>query len=266
MKYKSGISEHKFMVLSEEKQKNLLFLLLKEIERSEGDTLEYLKEDLIRLLLLTDLSNLSEKVKALNTRQDIINLIFPYFSEEFYNEKDFHFKSGFEIKTQDNDANKEKFPLILVLHNLRSAFNVGSIIRSAECFGIEKLIFSGYTPKPDHPKVKQTSMGTSEKIKWEFTEDIFVCLDKYRQDAYGIYALETANPSFKLNNYSFAEQSVVVLGNEALGVENEVLNKVDAVIEIPLFGWKNSLNVGTATAICCYEITNQMKANMINHG
>jgi tRNA G18 (ribose-2'-O)-methylase SpoU len=255
MKFKPGISEHNFMVLPEPKQKQLLFLLLKEIESSDHDNLPFLKDELLRLIALTDMSSFSAQISSYESKEQIISLLFPHFSEEFHSEKDFHFKTKLQIKNKDDEENKITKPVILILHNLRSAFNVGSIIRTAECFGIEELIFSGYSPTPEHPKVKQTAMGTSEKIKWSYSSDIFQTIRTLKDNDYHIFALETASPSVKLNELNFSGKCAVILGNEALGIDKNLLEIADTILEIPVFGWKNSLNVATATAICCYELT-----------
>jgi tRNA G18 (ribose-2'-O)-methylase SpoU len=263
MKFKSTISIEKFLDFSHDKKMDFLFLLLKEIELSHPNNFTELKDLLIRLLQSS--SNLIPfeliaKVTEAQSHREILNICIPLFSDQFYNEKDFHFLPDhkIEIRKNDSDHNKIQFPIVLILHELRSAFNVGSIIRTAECFGIEKLYFTSYTPLPDHPKVILTSMNSSLKINWEKKEDLFQLIKDLKNEDYDIFALETADPSVKINHYPFQKKCAVILGNEALGIDQSILNQVDTILEIPLYGWKNSLNVATAAAIACYEITKQL--------
>jgi len=264
MKYRPDLPEQLFCGYSSEKQLHFLYLLLKEVEQSSEQHFALLRIDFVRLIEISDIVNLkkySKEISQTESKESLIQIVFPYFQEKFYAEKDFHFLNKPEeliIKQSDSLDNKRLFPLTILLHNLRSAFNVGAIIRSAECFGVEKIIFSGYTPLPDHPKVIQTSMNTSTKINWEKCINLDQCLHEYRNQNYDIYALETAEPSVSLFTHSFKKKNLLIAGNEALGLDRAVLEKVDYILQIPLFGWKNSLNVGTATSIACYEIIRQV--------
>ncbi len=265
MKYRINIPEDIFQSYSPEKQKKYLFLLLKEIEQSTSESFENFKQDLLRLITISELNllkQLNTEISRTICKEQLLNISFDYFSEDFYAEKDFHFLRPaipIKIKTADSPLNKKIYPLTLLLHNLRSAFNVGAIIRSAECFGVEKVIFTGHSPLPDHPKVIQTSMNTHSQICWEKSDSIKDVILKYRNEGYTIYALETAEPSVSLNTHHFQGKILLIAGNEALGIEKEVLGQVDHILQIPLHGWKNSLNVGTATAIACYEIVRQFQ-------
>lgn len=263
MKFNLQIKPEKYLSFPLDKRKKLLFLLIKEIENSDDIYFSVLKKHLIDLLNLSSepipQNIIPDLIQAQNKRI-VLSLTIPFFEDLFFNEKDFHFLNhkSINIKQNDSDDKKRNFPLILILHQLRSAFNVGSIIRSAECFGIEKLYFTDYTPLPTNPKVIQTSMNSSYKIKWEKSNDIFQLISDLKDRDYTIFALETADPSVNIDQYLFSDKCALILGNEALGIDHQVLDAVDHILEIPLFGWKNSLNVGAAAAIACYEITKQL--------
>jgi len=149
---------------------------------------------------------------------------------------------------------KNFLPIYLILHNLRSAFNVGSIMRTAECMGVEKIFFTGYTPTPTNSGVKKTAMGTEKHINWEKANDIEHLITELRNKKIKVYALETSPKAEPLKEVEWQENTAILLGNEALGITKDLLQTVDKIVSIPLRGWKNSLNVSVATAICLYEI------------
>ena len=145
-----------------------------------------------------------------------------------------------------------KLDLILVLDNLRSAFNVGAIIRTAECFGINELYFCGYTP--DNERVAKTAMGTRELVSVTHFETTQAAIEKLHSSKRIIYALETVENADSIYDCEFQYPAALIVGNEALGISLKILKLADRIIEIPLSGWKNSLNVGVATAITIAEI------------
>ncbi len=163
------------------------------------------------------------------------------------------------IKTEDGKRKIKKLPIKVFLNGLRSAFNAGSIIRTCEAFGVEEIILEGYTPGKENRKVCQTSMGTHEKIKIMRTCDGIEKIEELKKSGYRILALELTSKSIPLNEYNNTSPCVIMLGNEALGLEKKYLQKADAVLEIPLRGWKNSLNVASAFAIAAYDISLKIK-------
>jgi tRNA G18 (ribose-2'-O)-methylase SpoU len=185
---------------------------------------------------------------------DLYHALRPIFNESLTNQKDFHF---LKISTQDKPKDAPKLPLILILDNLRSAFNVGSIIRTAECLNIESVWFCGYTPQPDHPKVKNTAMGTQDKINWQYLEQTEQAIFKAKESNYQIIALETVENAVSIYEYKFPSKTALVLGNEALGISENIIKLCDKYISLPISGWKNSLNVATACAVACFEIYRQ---------
>ena len=155
----------------------------------------------------------------------------------------------------DNKAVKVPYPLTVILDNLRSAYNVGSIFRTAECVQSEKLILCGITPTPPHPRVVKTSMGTEDRIIWSYhthTEEVIRQLKHYGMP---VIALETASNAKSLFSYKPTKPVAVILGNEALGIEQDILKLADEVLSIPVCGWKNSLNVSNAFALAAYHLS-----------
>ncbi len=153
-----------------------------------------------------------------------------------------------------------RFPIIAVLDNLRSAYNVGSIFRTAECAYISKLILCGITPHPFHPKVEKTALGTTKIIPWEYMEDTFLAIKNLKKEGYTIGVLEITNQSIpiqSLNSNSFP--LALVLGNEVTGVEEKILKEADFVLEIPLFGEKESLNVAVAFGVALFLLIERFR-------
>ncbi|WP_413287789.1 RNA methyltransferase [Bdellovibrio sp. HCB337] len=168
----------------------------------------------------------------------------------------------FLIFSQDQTAKAvEKIPLSFVLHNLRSAFNVGSIFRTAECFGVKHVYLCGYTPLPTQDKLAKTAMGTDSLVEWEEAPKIVELLKKLKSEGNHIVALETTSHAVPLEtSFPLEKPTVFILGNERFGIDPEVLELCPEVRKIPLRGQKNSLNVGVATAIATYEFSRQWSA------
>ncbi len=161
------------------------------------------------------------------------------------------------LKSDEHKPEKSIIPLYLILDDLRSAFNVGSIFRTAECFGVSHIYLCGYTPTPENKKVQKTAMGTNEYVKWSAYSSVERVVTKLKKDGFTIYALETTTNASDIYKTKFNKPAALILGNEALGISRETLKFADEIVQISLSGWKNSLNVGVCTAICCYEISKQ---------
>lgn len=157
--------------------------------------------------------------------------------------------------------------IIVIAHNIRSTHNVGSIFRTCEGFGVNKLILSGYTPYPsvlDDPRlphirnkltyqIHKTALGAEDMVKFEHQDrpDLSVLKDK----GYEVVALEQSSKSVSLREYRSSQKIALLLGEEVHGVEDNLLNECDVVVEIPMNGKKESFNVSVATGICLYELS-----------
>lgn len=144
--------------------------------------------------------------------------------------------------------------LVIILDDLRSVFNVGSIFRTSECLALSKLYLCGTTPTPEHPNMSKTAMGTSELVPWVYKSKTADAIRECRDHGYRVLALETTKDAVSVFTESFDLPLALVLGNESLGISPEVLEICDGFVDIPVLGWKNSLNVGVAFAIAAYQI------------
>ena len=252
MKYTKDL----FQRFNREKQGKKLTELISKIDTEWQD-------EPLRIELLTEFQayltymnyKIDEDFLSLSKRE-FLALAIPIEQEFEKNKKDYEF-----IILKDDKQPKEnvKIPLYLILNDLRSAFNVGSIFRSAECFGVSQIYLCGYTPTPQNKKVQKTAMGTDEYVKWSSHPSIKQVITELKKDGFTIYALETTIHSIDISKTEFKKKCALILGNEALGISEETLKLADKIIQIPLSGWKNSLNVGVCTAVCCYEIRKQWK-------
>ena len=168
-------------------------------------------------------------------------------------------ETTFEVRNFDSPLSAEEYcqlpkhPLYLVLDNLRSAFNVGSIFRTADTARLSRVITCGYTAHPPHPKLDKTALGTLDYVDTEHTASTLDSVLSLQQQGIPVWALETTSRSKLYTSLPYPRPLAVVLGNEALGVDREVLERCDELIEIPMFGFKNSLNVAAATAVVVFE-------------
>ncbi len=144
--------------------------------------------------------------------------------------------------------------VILILADLRSAFNVGSIFRSAECLGLGEIWLCGVTATPDEPALLKTARGTASRVAWRHFETSEEAAREAKSRGFRLYALETAPQAGSAFGADYQLPLALVLGNESLGISEEVLRLCDEVVCLPVQGWKNSLNVAVACAVCAYQI------------
>ncbi|MFC1614004.1 RNA methyltransferase [Gemmatimonadota bacterium] len=147
--------------------------------------------------------------------------------------------------------------ITVVLDNLRSRFNVGAIFRSCECARVEKIITCGITAHPPDEKLLKTAMGTCEFVPHEHADHILEVVSSMRERNIAVAALETTEQSVPIYEAAFPKPVCLMVGNEALGLNREVLDLADMIVEIPMHGYKNSLNVSSATGIALFEILRQ---------
>jgi tRNA G18 (ribose-2'-O)-methylase SpoU len=170
---------------------------------------------------------------------------------------------NFGITTADQSSQKRQIlPLTIVLDNLRSAFNTGSLFRLGECLGVSEIILCGYTATPDHEQVRKSSMGTDVSVPWRHFSRVEKAISTLREEdeKRKFIAFETSLSSGKIQESKFSSPSVFIFGNERYGLDNEILSLCDTVLEIPMLGTKNSLNVSQAASICVYEFSRQFQS------
>ncbi|MFT4856905.1 MAG: 23S rRNA (guanosine2251-2'-O)-methyltransferase [Algoriphagus sp.] len=155
----------------------------------------------------------------------------------------------------------EKSPIVLVLDNVRSLNNVGSAFRTGDAFRIEKIYLCGITGTPPHRDIQKTALGATESVEWEYLLNTILAIEKLKSDGYIICALEQVDRSIMLNEFKVkdAEKYALIFGNEVFGVEDEVLEACDYVLEIPQLGTKHSLNISVSLGIALWDLMVKMK-------
>jgi len=159
-------------------------------------------------------------------------------------------------KSVDEFRNSEKIPVVVVLENIRSMHNVGSVFRSADAFMIEAIYICGYTAQPPRKEIEKTALGATETVAWKYFPTTREAIQDLRQAHFKVFAIEQAKKSVSLHRLEEIQASklALVFGNEVTGVENEIISLCDGCIEIPQFGTKHSLNISVAAGIVLWEV------------
>jgi tRNA G18 (ribose-2'-O)-methylase SpoU len=159
-------------------------------------------------------------------------------------------------KSVDEFKQADKNPIIVVLENIRSAYNVGSVFRTADAFLIEAIYIIGYSAKPPHKEIKKTALGAEDSVEWKYFKTTAEAIDELKRIKYKVYAVEQAENSYKLHAAGFKqnERIAVIFGNEVTGVEQSTIQLCEGCIEIPQFGMKHSLNIATAAGVVLWEL------------
>lgn len=162
-------------------------------------------------------------------------------------------------KSVDEFKQSEKFPIVVVLDNVRSMHNVGSVFRTADGFLLEAVCLCGYTPRPPHRDIHKTALGATESVAWQGFDTTMEAVQSLKNNGYTLLAVEQANNSISLQNFknNGNQKMAVIFGNEVEGVSQEIIDICDACIEIPQFGMKHSLNVSVAAGIVLYKLIEQ---------
>ena len=166
--------------------------------------------------------------------------------------------------TVEEFRESEKLPLVVVLDNVRSLNNIGSIFRTSDAFRVERICLCGITATPPHREIHKTALGAEDSVEWSYHEDTVECVKKLKEQGFSIYAVELAHNSIKLGDPEFKiwnSKLALVFGNEIDGVQEEVMAMCDGFLEIPQHGTKHSLNVSCAAAIAIWEMTKQLKTD-----
>ena len=144
--------------------------------------------------------------------------------------------------------------LILLAHNIRSAYNVGSFFRTADGAGVSKIVLSGYSARPPHPGVTKTALGAEDSVPWEYVAQPGLWLKRMRRAGYHIVALEQSEKSKNIFTWKRTWPVVLIVGNEVRGVSPALQKLCDTTLEIPMHGQKESLNVASAMAVAVYSL------------
>ena len=175
-------------------------------------------------------------------------------------------ETNFEVRSFDADISLEEYnaleknPLYIILDNLRSAFNVGAIFRLCDAMRVSGLFLCGYTASPPHIKLEKTSLGTIKYVPWKKFDTAVDAVHFLQDRNIPVWAAETTSHSRPYNKVRVPRKLGIVFGNEALGVSREVMEACSRLIEIPVYGFKNSLNVATSCSVIGYRVLAQMRA------
>ena len=162
----------------------------------------------------------------------------------------------------DDFKKQEKLPLV-ILDNVRSMHNIGSIFRTSDGFAIEKIYLCGITAQPPHREIEKTALGATQSIEWAYSADVCDTINELKLDGYTIIAIEQAENSTMLNNYdpNNSMKYALIFGNEVNGVSDEAMNLIDTCLEIPQFGTKHSFNIVVSAGIVLWDFFAKLKLN-----
>ncbi|OQX53695.1 MAG: hypothetical protein B5M53_06665 [Candidatus Cloacimonas sp. 4484_209] len=173
------------------------------------------------------------------------------------------------IKVLKNDKNispeeflqKRRNPIYVILDNLRSAYNVGAIFRTCDAFLVKKIFLCGITAHPPNKKLLKTAMSSELYVPWEYVRETIDTVNLLQKQGIKVYSCERTTSSKSIENLTFSYPCCLVFGNEANGISKKVLSASDEIIEIPMMGFKNSLNVATTAGIILYKVCNNITEN-----
>ncbi|MBS3993546.1 MAG: RNA methyltransferase [Bacteroidetes bacterium] len=168
-----------------------------------------------------------------------------------------------ELERLSVEAFKEetKIPLIVILDDIRSLNNVGSVFRTCDAFLIEKIYLCGITATPPNKEIHKTALGSTESVAWEYAEDVVALVHRLKKDKVFVAAIEQTENSTMLNDFKIPahQKLAIIFGNEVKGVKQSAVNLCDAVIEIPQFGTKHSLNISVSVGVVLWDLFKKMK-------
>ncbi|WP_184550446.1 RNA methyltransferase [Mucilaginibacter sp. FT3.2] len=155
----------------------------------------------------------------------------------------------------DEFKEQDKLPVAVILDNVRSMHNIGSIFRTSDGFAVEQICLCGITAQPPHREIEKTALGATLSVNWTYHETTLEAVEKLRTEGYQIIAVEQAQNSTMLNKFTPAptQKYALIFGNEVNGVSDEVMQKIDACIEIPQFGTKHSFNIVVSAGIVLWD-------------
>jgi 23S rRNA (guanosine2251-2'-O)-methyltransferase len=163
------------------------------------------------------------------------------------------------LSTEDF-LSEEKLPIVVILDNVRSGMNVGSVFRTCDAFKVEKICLCGYSARPPHRDVLKTALGSTDSVSWEDFDRVEDCIDILKSEGYKVFAVEQVEGSTSLSDFEVRSgiPLAVVFGNEVSGVSTEALALSDGYIEVPQWGTKHSLNISVCAGVVLWELARQL--------
>lgn len=154
----------------------------------------------------------------------------------------------------------KKTPIIIILDNIRSLNNIGSVFRTSDAFLIEKIYLCGITATPPHKDIHKTALGSTDSVEWKYVKDTLELVEKLKSEGVKVCAIEQAENAMMLNNFTPEPQTTyaLVFGNEVKGVSQEVVGTSDVVIEIPQYGTKHSLNISVSVGVVIWDVFSKL--------
>ncbi len=169
--------------------------------------------------------------------------------------------SELDRKSTEDFKSSEKTPLIIILDNIRSLNNIGSVFRTADAFLIQKIYLCGITATPPHKDIHKTALGATDSVDWEYIENTMKLIKKLKEQRIQILSIEQSENSVSLEYFRTQKNTTyaIVFGNEVKGVQQEVVSNSDNVIEIPQFGTKHSLNISVSCGVVVWDLFVKLK-------
>ncbi|TZF83840.1 RNA methyltransferase [Pedobacter sp. BS3] len=155
---------------------------------------------------------------------------------------------------------QEKLPVVIVLDNIRSMHNVGSVFRTTDGFAVEEIVLCGITGQPPHREIEKTALGATHSVAWTYEAHTVTAVNRLRKDGYQLIAIEQAENSTMLNHFQpdTGKKYALIFGNEVNGVSDEVMKLVDTCLEIPQFGTKHSFNIVISAGIVLWDFFSKL--------
>lgn len=169
--------------------------------------------------------------------------------------------SELDRKSVDEFKTSDKTPIIVVLDDVRSLHNIGSVFRTCDAFLVEKVYLCGITATPPNKEIHKTALGATETVAWEYVKDVVEVVERLKGEGVSVQAIEQVENSVMLNDFQIedGQKYALVFGNEVKGVSQGVVDLSDGVIEIPQIGTKHSLNIAVSTGIVIWDLFQQMR-------
>ncbi|QQU02901.1 RNA methyltransferase [Myroides odoratus] len=169
--------------------------------------------------------------------------------------------SELDRKSVDEFKTSDKTPIIVVLDDVRSLHNIGSVFRTCDAFLVEKVYLCGITATPPNKEIHKTALGATETVAWEYVKDVVEVVERLKAEGVSVQAIEQVENSVMLNDFQIedGQKYALVFGNEVKGVSQGVVDLSDGVIEIPQIGTKHSLNIAVSTGIVIWDLFQQMR-------
>jgi|TARA_R110000823_G_scaffold79592_3_gene181538 23S rRNA (guanosine2251-2'-O)-methyltransferase len=164
------------------------------------------------------------------------------------------------INPEEYKASK-KTPLIIILDNIRSLNNIGSVFRTADAFLVKKIYLCGITAQPPHKDIQKTALGATDSVEWEYAENVMEVVSKLQNEGVFVASIEQAELAVNLDDFSVQKEMTyaIIFGNEVKGVQQKVVTASDAVIEIPQYGTKHSLNISVSVGVVVWDLFTKLK-------